>query len=158
MWLVFTIAAFSYITSEKLVSFDPEKKLKDVTTQQVVNQLERYLHNNSKYSQATVLHFSTPKCDCQAYSEQHINEINQLASDNNFDISNIVITEHNIIPATPAIAIISSLGELIYFGPYGQGIACSQTSGYAQTILKNYVKGYISNTLVKEAKGCYCTT
>lgn len=158
MWLVFTIASFAYITSEKLVHFDPEKKLKDVTTQQIVSQLARNFNNNDPYSQATVLHFSTPECDCQVYSEQHINEINQLASVNNFNINNITISKNNFIPATPAIAIVSNLGELIYFGPYGQGIACSQTSGYAQTVLKNYVKGYISNTLVKEAKGCYCTT
>ncbi|WP_413699741.1 DUF6436 domain-containing protein [Psychromonas sp. KJ10-10] len=65
--------------------------------------------------------------------------------------------EHNIIPSTPSVAIISNMGEVIYYGPYGQGIACSQTAGYAQTMLKNYLKGYIGNVVIKDAKGCYCS-
>lgn len=139
-----------------MVNFDPENKLAELQYQDVATQLQPYINNSSAQFQGSVLHFSTSGCGCQIYSEAHIKEINQLASDHNFNITNIVISEHDIIPATPAIAIMGNSGELIYFGPYGQGIACSQTSGYAQTILKNYLKGYISNTVVKEAKGCYC--
>ena len=47
-------------------------------------------------------------------------------------------------------------GEVVYFGPYGAGLACSQTSGYAQTILNNFIKGYAANFIIKNAKGCYC--
>ena len=150
------MAAFIYLVSEKRVSFDLEKKLAGIGHLQLATVLKPYVVSVLAGKDNTVLHFSTPDCDCQQYSATHIEDINKIATDNNFSIIKIVINEHNFIPATPSIAIIDLLGEVIYFGPYGQGLACSQTSGYAQTMLNNFIKGYKANIIIKEAKGCYC--
>lgn len=155
-WLSFTVAAFGYAISDKLVNFDFSNKLQGIEHKQLASYMKPYLDPLMKNVGNTVLHFSKPNCDCQKTSEQHIQEINKLASDNSFNIVNVVINQHEIIPSTPSVAIMDNEGGVVYFGPYGQGLACSQTSGYAQTMLNNFLKGYSANMIVKEAKGCYC--
>ena len=156
-WLGFTVTAFGYLISDRLVSFDSNDKLKGVEYQELSASLSPYstiVGGNVKH---TILHFSSPSCACQKYSDEHIQEINKLADEHDFTIKNIEIDEHNVIPSTPSIALVDESGEIIYFGPYGQGLACSQTAGYAQTMLNNYLKGYSANIVIKEAKGCYCS-
>ena len=156
IWISFTVAAFIYLVRDKLVSFDLENKLAGINHLQLGITLKPYLDSVLAGKGNTVLHFSQPNCDCQQYSEAHIQDINKIATDYEFTIIKVVLKEHNIIPATPSVAIIDVLGEIIYFGPYGQGLACSQTSGYAQTMLNNFIKGYKANIIIREAKGCYC--
>jgi hypothetical protein len=156
VWVSFTVAAFMYFVSDKLVSFDFENKLKNVGNQQLATSLKPYITPSQQSIGRTVLHFSKPNCSCQKYSELHIKDINKIADKNDFNVINVVINEHSTIPATPSVAILDTSGEIVYFGPYGQGLACSQTSGYAQTMLNNFIKGYSANIVIKEAKGCYC--
>ena len=156
VWLSFTVAAFTFFVGNKLVPFDFENKLAGINHLQFATSLTPYIELVPIGKGNTVLHFSKPACDCQKYSESHIQDIDKIATENEFNIIKVVINEHNIIPATPSVAIIDTLGELIYFGPYGQGLACSQTSGYAQAMLNNFLKGYTANIIIKEAKGCYC--
>jgi hypothetical protein len=156
-WLVFTIFAFGYFITDRLTSFDSNEKLKGVDYQRLSTFLAPYSAQIGNKAKHSILHFSTPSCDCQKYSHAHIQEINKLAAKYDFNIKNINIDEHDVIPSTPSIALLNESGEIVYFGPYGQGLACSQTAGYAQTILKNYLKGYSANIVIKEAKGCYCS-
>ncbi len=160
VWLTFTVAAFTYFISDRLVKFDFDNKLKNINHQQFASSLKPYIKafQQNQNIGNTVLHFSKLNCKCQKYSEQHIQDINKIALENKFNIINVVVDddEYNSIPATPSIAIMTTMGEIIYFGPYGQGLACSQTSGYAQTVLKNFIKGYNANMIIKDAKGCYC--
>ena len=171
IWLSFTVLAFSYFIQDKLVNFDADHKLINIEHKELAPHLlsliEEAIPNiadgngnrvddNMGNMGNTIIHFSQPNCDCQQYSEAHIKDIDKLALNNNFNIKKIVVDKDTIIPATPSVAIIDNTGDVIYFGPYGQGIACSQTSGYAQTMLNNYVQGYSANIVIKEAKGCYC--
>jgi len=157
IWLSFTIAAFGYFISDKLVDFDEMHKLKNINQQNISNYLSHYISRNKANQRVqTVVHFSTPNCDCQQYSEEHIQDINTLATTNGFNVKEVTISEDKILPATPSVALIDNTGNVIYFGPYGQGLACSQTAGYAQTMLNNYIKGYSANIVIKQAKGCYC--
>jgi len=156
VWIGFTVVAFIYFVSNKLVNFDFDNKLEGIDHKLLATSLIPYIDPVSIDKKNTVLHFSSPNCDCQKYSETHIQDINKMAIDNEFNIIKVVINEHYIIPATPSVAIFDAQGEIIYFGPYGQGLACSQTSGYAQTMLNNLIKGYKANIIVKEAQGCYC--
>lgn len=168
VWLSFTVLAFSYFIQGRLVNFDADHKLRDIEHQELAPHLISFIEaaipniadgENDVVDHSisnTIIHFSQPNCDCQQYSEAHIKDIDKLALNNNFNIKKIVVDKDTIIPATPSVAILDNLGDVIYFGPYGQGIACSQTSGYAQTMLNNYVQGYSANIVIKEAKGCYC--
>lgn len=157
VWITFTIAAFGYSITDKLVSFDNGRKLQGIEHQQLATYLKPFIEPISNNKGNTVLHFSQNNCDCQKASDRHIQDIDKIATNNSFNVINVVISEHDIIPATPSVAIIDKEGAVVYFGPYGQGLACSQTFGYAQTILNNFLKGYSANIIIKEAKGCYCT-
>lgn len=151
-WLGITVAAFSYFINNRLVSFDANEKLAAVDHQQLAKSLTQYAELGTN----TVLHFSQPNCQCQQYSTAHIQDLTKLAKSNNFNVKNITINQHALLPATPSVAILDSVGNVVYFGPYGEGLACSQTSGYAQTILNNFVKGFAANLVIKSAQGCYC--
>jgi len=79
-----------------------------------------------------------------------------MATNNDFNVINKTLTSDSLIPSTPSIAIIDDNGNTLYFGPYGEGIGCSQTGGYAKTMLNNYILGYSDQLIVTSAKGCYC--
>jgi hypothetical protein len=155
IWLSLTIAAFAYFIDNKLVDFNADNKLSYLDHQQLSSSLSQY---NEPSDNNTILHFSQPNCQCQSFSEAHISDMNSLAKANNFKVKNITIKDQTLLPATPSVAIVNKHGEVVYFGPYGEGIACSQTSGFAQTMLNNFIKGYAANLIIKDAKGCYCKT
>jgi hypothetical protein len=139
-----------------MVLFDASEKLKDLSTHQIAKHFERYIVKQNTTPSTTILHFSNESCRCNQFSEKHINDINTIAVVNHINVLSITINEDQLIPSIPSVAIIDQLGELIYFGPYGEGASCSKTSGFAKTILENYMKGYTANLVVNDAKGCYC--
>lgn len=156
LWISFTVLAFSYFITDRLVEFDENNKLENIKTQTLGSYFTHFITQENNKKGNKIIHFSQKDCDCYQSSEAHISDLNRIASANNFDIINVVLDEDDIIPSTPSIAVIGDSGEVIYYGPYGQGVACSQTAGYAQTVLNNYLKGYVSNIIIKNAKGCYC--
>jgi hypothetical protein len=157
VWIIFTVLAFAYFSTERLVNFDVDNKLLEVDHLQLGRYLETYQSSQENGLANSVIHFSKPNCTCQKFSQDHIQDINKMAEDNQFSVTNVVLEQHDIIPATPSVAILDTFGEVIYFGPYGQGLGCSQTSGFAQTMLNNFVKGFSANIIIREAKGCYCS-
>lgn len=156
-WVVFTVMAFAYFSAERLVKFDMDDKLLEVDHIQLGHYLKEFSSLQSGGLANSVIHFSKPNCACQKFSQNHIQDLNNMAKKNQFNVSSVVIEEHGIIPATPSVAILDASGSVIYFGPYGQGLGCSQTSGFAQTMLNNFVQGYSANIVIREAKGCYCS-
>lgn len=156
IWVIFTLLAFGYFIADKLVDFDKQGKLKAVTKQQLSSSLNVYLKDAGQDSENTILHFSQANCQCQQVSQSHIQGLDKIALANEFNVINVRLDGHHFIPATPSVAIVNRDGGIIYFGPYGSGLACSQTSGYAQTMLKNFLKGYEASFIVKQASGCYC--
>ncbi|MEH6597233.1 MAG: DUF6436 domain-containing protein [Colwellia polaris] len=153
IWIVLTLAAFAYFIDSKLVNFNDGTKITYLDPQKLSASLTQYIEPSSRSS---ILHFNQANCQCQQYSEAHIKDINDIATANNFNVKHISLEDHTILPATPSVAILNSLGEVVYYGPYGEGLACSQTSGFAQTMLSNFIKGYSADLIIKEAQGCYC--
>lgn len=156
VWLSFTVLAFAYFAKERLVKFDVDNKLQGVDHLQLANYLQDYTSTETIGLGNRVIHLSKPDCDCQKFSQEHILDLNKMAEDNQFSIVNVVVEQHEFIPATPSVAILDESGDIIYFGPYGQGLGCSETSGFAQTMLNNLLKGFSANIIIREAKGCYC--
>lgn len=156
IWLSFTVLAFAYFAKERLVVFDADNKLQNVEHLQLASYLQDYKAVDTIGLGNRVIHFSKPNCDCQKFSQEHIRDLNKMAKDNQFSVVNVQVEQHDFIPATPSVAILDESGELIYFGPYGQGLGCSETSGFAQTMLNNLLQGFSANIIIREAKGCYC--
>jgi len=156
IWLGFTVLAFAYFANERLVSFDINNKLQGIDHLELATYLQNYRLAESIGMGNRVIHFSQPNCECQKFSQDHILDLNKMALENHFSVVNVVVNQHEIIPATPSVAILDASGNVIYFGPYGQGLGCSQTTGFAQTMLNNLLKGFSANIIVDDAKGCYC--
>ena len=154
LWLVFTFMAFQYLTLARLKDFDPTGMLLSKSASQFVQQLNT---NNGNLQQSnTVIHFQQANCQCNKASESHAKNLEQLSHEHGFNFIRVELTDPNIIPSTPSTAILGNHGELVYFGPFGEGLDCSQTTGYALTMLNNYLKGYSAELIVSSAKGCYC--
>ena len=158
-WLCFTYGAFVYVVKNQLVDFDPSGWLAHAEHQVIKDNLQANLAIDVQGR--TVVHFKQANCHCQQFSDRHVKSINKMASQANFNVSQIELTAESaskaMIPSTPAVAIIEK-GELVYLGPYGAGIGCSEVGGFAQTVLNNVTKGFRDNILISEAKGCYCQT
>lgn len=157
-WIVITVLAAIYFIGAKLVMFDPMGKLEGMKSDEIIKALASsgILKNENLLN--TVIHFTTPKCRCEANSQEHKSLINIQAKKGGFSVVNIPIStsiEH-IIPSTPSAIIIGSSGELVYLGPYSEGIDCSSSNSLIKVVLDNYNKGYNAELILAQTKGCYC--
>jgi len=157
-WLTFTIAAAIYFMSARLVTFDPEEKLSGKNSKAVIEALKKMEQLEGVDLSNTIIHFTSEHCFCTQYSEAHKRDINQQAGLDGFNVVNVHLPEHleSIVPSTPSILIVNKDQELLYFGPYSIGLACTASNGYVETVMQNYAKGYSAPFIIKEASGCYC--
>lgn len=158
IWLIFTLAAAIYFISGRLVDFDPEKKLTGISPTLVIQKLREIDKLKNLSLNNTIIHFTSNNCSCTQYSEDHKKDINKQAEIDGFKVVNVNLTANSskIIPSTPAILIVNELEEILYFGPYSIGLACSASNGYVETVMQNYAKGYSASLIINEADGCYC--
>ena len=158
IWLVFTIAAAIYFISGRLVAFDPSEKLASKNSRSVIQELKEMGELEGVELNNTIVHFTSNSCSCTQYSEAHKRDINQQAGLDGFNVVNINLPAHleSIIPSTPSILIVNKDEDLLYFGPYSIGLACSASNGYVETVMQNYAKGYSSSLIMHDATGCYC--
>ena len=155
-WLIFTIAAFAKLTFDRLVQFDPDGVLNNISRAEFANTIlnsSTDINNNR-----TIINFYQPNCACNNISDIHVQQLEEVALKTGYKFINIEVNEELLVPSTPSIAIIGEASELIYFGPYGEGLGCTQTNGFAATVFENHLKGFSANLIVKTASGCYCNT
>jgi len=157
IWLVFIVIAAKYFIYDSLISFDPKNRLSGDSSV-IVNEIKSSLALENKLSKKTVIHFTNQNCSCSTYTEDHKKTTDKYSQENGFEIRSIELSEKqsNVIPSTPAVLILDELGELIYLGPYAEGLECSAGSSIVDIVLKNYVKGFNANLIMNDAKGCYC--
>ena len=157
VWLVYTIFATAYFIGEKLVDFDPEDKLLNVNEQKIITTLK---DNDviSKDAQNMVIHFIQKGCSCSANSEKHKLEITNTSQAAGFQVLHVSVTKDisAIIPSVPSTVIIGQETELVYLGPYAIGIDCASSASLVQIVFNNYIKGYNSNLIMRQVKGCFC--
>lgn len=158
LWLGLTLIAAIYFISSRLTPFDPSMKLLEADSRSIIEQIREIEELKNIKLSNTIVHFTSNDCSCTQYSEEHKASINKKARVDGFNIININLPSDllTIIPSTPAILIIDKVEELLYFGPYSVGLACSESNGYVEVVLQNYAQGYNSDLVISEVKGCYC--
>jgi hypothetical protein len=158
IWLALTLIAAIYFISNRLIPFDPNMKLLRVNKISLVKEIKQINKLKNVNLSNTIIHFTSNDCSCTQYSEEHKASINKKVKLDGFNIININLPSDllTIIPSTPAILILDSKEELLYFGPYSVGLACSESNGYVEAVLQNYAQNYNSDLVISDVKGCYC--
>jgi len=158
LWLGLTFVAAIYFISGRLTPFDPDMKLVGEDNHSIIQHIRKIEELQSGKLSNTIIHFTSRDCSCTQYSEEHKASINKKAKLDGFKVINIDLPSdlYTIIPSTPSILIIDKVEELLYFGPYSVGLACSESNGYVEIVLQNYAQGYNSDLVISDVKGCYC--
>lgn len=159
-WLFTIIAIFSYFVSARLVEFDPNGTLSKLRVDEVKDAVFQSSHS-SKLTENTLYHISQSHCPCNEKTAAHIVKINQQAKLQGISIHYMALTQAQLssipeITATPAVLFVGKKTELVYLGPYAQGLACSETAGMIDITLRNYQKGFNNQIVFSNAQGCYC--
>lgn len=109
----------------------------------------------------TVIHFSSAAhCLCEPIARRHIQSVKKVISTSGGTSVDVTLHNHSdwldVIPATPAVAVFDSQGNLSYLGPYSTGTGCFTSNG----IVENYInkQSMIGSTVLSDAEGCYCRT
>lgn len=158
LWLGLTILAAMYFIKSRLTLFDPDMNLLESDSSSFIQQVKEIEELKNVNLSKTIIHFTSNNCACTQYSKEHKTSINKVANADGFTIININLPPDlmTIIPSTPSILILNEVEELLYFGPYSLGLACTQSNGYVEIVLKNYAQGYNSDLIISDVKGCYC--
>lgn len=158
LWLGLTFFAANYFISGRLMPFDPNMRLSGQDSLAVIKQVREIAALNKVDLSKTIVHFTSNECSCTQYSDAHKQAIDKQAKSDGFTVININLPSDllTIIPSTPAILITGVVEELLYFGPYSAGLACSESNGYVEAVLQNYAQGYNSDLVISDVKGCYC--
>lgn len=147
-------------------------------------------YSRDKKTPVSVIHFWNPDCSCNRFNEVHVKKIISDYADKNVKFTIVVsgsnkeerkqrqilarqVFSHRAVkeirsdwpmnqgpPSSPAVGVVNSDGELIYFGPYSLGARCAPDKGkFVETVLdglhasKNRADKKQLNTL---AVGCFC--
>lgn len=150
--------AAAYFISDRLQPFDPNKLLTAKNSTALLNEISLLSEFKNTQFKKVIIHITSENCSCTQFSEEHKKSINETALKAGFAIVNITLPEklNSIIPSTPAILMLDEMSELLYFGPYSAGLACTESNGYIETVLNNYNMGFSSNLMINDVNGCYC--
>ncbi len=121
------------------------------------------------------VHLWDPPCPCNVGNQQHLTELlHRFAGRVNFyvwqkpgsrghlpeglnglqPLSSLPGAEQ--LPASPAVAIWDTHGQLAYFGPYSEGAVCSSDNSFIEPVLEALLDGRTVNSPGGLAVGCYC--
>jgi len=151
VWLpIYSVKAY---TSE-IASFQASQYLQQLSFQRVL-------------AKPLVVHFVDYDCPCAKYSLPYIDELveTRAVSLDNFVLSATANLAElppplraifELVPASPAVAIWNSDGELAYFGPYSSGAYCGDGEDMVLYILDSLAQGNRPQWVNQEAQGCLC--
>lgn len=121
------------------------------------------------------VHFWDPSCPCNVGTQQHLAEMIEHYSDrvefyhlpkfgSRGQLPKALSAMRHLsglpgatdIPASPAVAIWNTAGDLAYFGPYSEGAVCNSSNSFIEPVLDALLENRpvtAANTL---AVGCFC--
>jgi hypothetical protein len=123
-----------------------------------------------------LLHFWDPACPCNVGNQQHLAElvahfaplgvsfhaVQKPGTQGQLPelLSNIaplaLPTGAEQLPASPAVAIWDTQGQLAYFGPYSEGATCNASNSFIEPVLQALLDNRPVNATQTLASGCFC--
>ncbi|WP_426359452.1 DUF6436 domain-containing protein [Pseudocolwellia sp. HL-MZ19] len=157
VWLGFTVLAAAYFITDRLVAFDPSQKLNNMSQNALVEKIKAEFELPNNLSN-TLINFVSENCRCNQTSSSHLSDVKMTAERENMSVINVVIPDNfsGIIPSTPAVLALDHNSELIYFGPYSEGLSCGSGEGIIDLVMSNYKKGFNAKLIMTSTEGCYC--
>ncbi len=123
-----------------------------------------------------MLHFWDPACPCNVGNQQHLAEL--VAHFEPLGISFHAVQKPGTkgrlpeplnsipalalpagaeqLPASPAVAIWDTQGNLAYFGPYSEGATCNASNSFIEPVLQALIEKRPVNATQTLASGCFC--
>lgn len=157
VWLVSIVVAAKYFMQQRAIAFDPNELLTNINEQALLATILS-TEVTTKFPPTTLFHIYNTECKCNVVTEDHMNSVFAFAKSHDFTIKKILLTKamKDVVPSVPAVLATDEKGELLYFGPYGQGISCSVSNGIIDMVLKNFLNGFKFSSIHNKATGCYC--
>ncbi|TMO57943.1 DUF6436 domain-containing protein [Pseudoalteromonas phenolica] len=161
IWTAGLLLAVLYAASNKAKYFDPQNVLHQSALSLsfdtvFVEALSQY---NSELT-GSVIHFQRSDCFCQTVAQSHINSVEKLAENHQFNNVTVTLDEPGIlkslVPSVPAVAVIDKFGKLNYFGPYSSGMFCTEGDGLVEPFIGKDQSAKTGATVISQSKGCYC--
>ena len=123
-----------------------------------------------KKAEAVVIHYLDENCSCSKFSKYHIEKLENRYKSNgiiylnisekkdqklNGKVENIFSLKN--IPASPAVAIFNSEGDLSYFGPYSDDYFCgTDADSFAEKSINKILAGKKFSDFNLLTAGCFC--
>lgn len=153
-WLFSVLASATYFINQQSIAFDPKGQLSSLTGNNVVARIAS--EHQLLAEKLQIVEFISPDCHCNRVTELHKRKLERFAVQNGVEFQSVEIKASKTITSTPSILVTDEEGELVYFGPVGEGIGCNENTDAVQTAISNYQKGYNPNFINSQTKGCYC--
>ncbi|ALQ10095.1 MULTISPECIES: DUF6436 domain-containing protein [Pseudoalteromonas] len=155
VWFSVVITGLVYFQLGQLKTFDSAKVFMQKSW---FNDFKQQIVWDNKDT-ASLLLVTEESCGCFTQAKPHINSLTTFAKSKGLGVVQVQLTQQlkRVVPATPAAVIIDKHGQFVYAGPLSEGLACSQGSGFVETVITNLASGFNSELLITDTKGCYCT-
>lgn len=166
VWLVACVASLYWFMGGQLRWFDPAGVLEQHASDPNFDKLlVAAVHDRLQVeaSGGSVVHIQDPGCHCNWRAQSHIDDITEQARQQGLQVAYLSLQHTDElkrwVPATPAIILLDSQGELAYIGPYAAGAFCSASSSFVESLLPQLVGTSSSGGWVNtQSRGCYCPT
>lgn len=171
-WVVVILISYGYFFMQSLRIFDERGDLARYNAQPsgldelgdiILSGLQRNVSGGG-----LLVHFSDKQCSCEKLASRNIATSQQKFTSRDYGFVSVdaapftqtlrsMSLEHQWLAATPALAVFNAEGRLQYFGPYGGGALCGDTSNTVDLVLRAMAD---QDTLFQFANsdefGCYC--
>lgn len=153
-WLLSVLVSAQYFIAQQSVAFDPADRLMDLNSESLLQQI--IAEHNVSIQSFQIVEFVSADCHCNRVTELHKRKLENFANQNGVGFSSIEIDSSNSVTSTPSVLVTNNQGELVYFGPVGEGIGCNENTDVVQTAITNYQLGFNPSLVNAQAEGCYC--
>lgn len=114
-------------------------------------------------SRITVVHFLDDKCSCTRFSRPHIEALEST----HIEARHVFVEPGNskgmfagefsdLVVTSPSVAVMNKAGSLAYYGPYTDGLVCSQGNDLVKRVFENLAQDSNYQWMNVLGYGCFC--
>ncbi|EAR11081.1 DUF6436 domain-containing protein [Reinekea blandensis] len=159
LWVATVFAALVALFYDQTVVFDDAGRVSGAypNVAGYLAALQSQVSTGLPNDKAVIIRITEAGCPCNIGSSGHWQEMQQKYDDTLFieqPLKSAPSSLQALIPATPMALYLDSQGQLLYAGPFSQGVLCNSNN----SLVEAYVTGEIRQHYAPlDAAGCYCS-